>query len=66
MTPPTIEQIIETLMYQVVVILRMARTFFAMSLDAHFYSSLMYAAREHDTSAEPNLGRADAHSSMNR
>jgi hypothetical protein len=27
------------------VILKMAKTFFAMTLDAHFYSSLTYAAR---------------------
>ena len=65
-TKPTIEQIIETPMYQVVagkaylkvaaglaesdpVILGMAKTFFAMTLDSHLYSSLMYAARIHDT-----------------
>ena len=66
MIPPTIEQIIETLMYQVVVgkahlnvaagladsdpvLFAMAKTFFAMTLDAHHYSALMYAARVHDT-----------------
>jgi len=66
MTSPTIEQVIETLMYQVVVgkahlavaagladsdpvLLGMAKTFFAMTIDAHLYSSLMYAARVHDT-----------------
>src|SRR5580704_4437236 len=65
-TRATIEQIIEALMYQVVVgkahlavaagladsdpvILGMAKTFFAMTLDSHLYSSLMYAARIHDT-----------------
>jgi len=64
--PPTIEQIIERLMQQVVygkahlavasgladsdpVILDMAKAFFGMTLDAHFYSALMYAARVHDT-----------------
>ena len=66
MSPPTIEQIIEALMYQVIVgkahlkvaaglansdpvLLAMAKTFFAMTLDAHHYSALMYAARVHDT-----------------
>jgi HEPN superfamily AbiU2-like protein len=62
---PTIEQIISTLMNQVVVgkahlavakglansdpvVLNAATVFFGMSIDAHLYSSQMYAARLHD------------------